>query len=111
MANDVNTNLADGIDLLAVGKRLEKARNKRPLELIEQLSGVKKSTLQRAEKGLYPPQVKILAFYKTEGISSDLLLYGEQKSETFNAATLRILAMNLSLEERAQLARDLLGGL
>lgn len=107
---DCDEDLTD-LDLIAIGRRLEVARNKRPLELIEQLSGVKKSTLQRAEKGLYPPQLRLLAFYKSEGISTDLLLYGQTQGNNFSAASLRILALNLSLEERAEWAKELLSGL
>jgi transcriptional regulator with XRE-family HTH domain len=98
----------DYLDLGAIGKRLEIARKKRPLEEIEKLCGVGKSTIQRSEKGEYPPQVKLLALYRHEGISTDLLLYGEEKGTQLTQVSLKILALGLPLDQRAALAQELL---
>jgi transcriptional regulator with XRE-family HTH domain len=96
------------LDLIAIGQRLEIARKKRPLEEIEKLCGVGKSTIQRSERGEYPPQVKLLAFYRQEGISTDLILYGEEKGTQLTQVSLRILSLGLPLDQRAALAKDLL---
>lgn len=96
------------LDLQAIGKRLKDLRGERPLLEIEALSGCSKSNIDRCEKGLQDPATKLLAFYRFEGVSSDLILYESRKTQAENYQTARLLGLGLPPELRVELARELL---
>jgi transcriptional regulator with XRE-family HTH domain len=97
-------------DLQAMGQRLKQARGKRSQEEIERLSGCSSSAISRSEAGSHDPPLKLLSFYKSEGISADFLIYGQEVTQD-SYESIRALALNLPTERRIRLAAELLNPL
>jgi transcriptional regulator with XRE-family HTH domain len=91
----------------AMGQRLRKARGRRSQIEIEELSGSSRSAIGRSEQGSHDPPLKLLRFYKSEGISADLLLFGEEITQD-SYEGIRALGLELPPLLRVRLARELL---
>ena len=96
------------IDFEGMAQRLRTARGRRSQQEIEQLSGCSSSSIGRCENGTHDPPLKLLGFYKSEGISTDFLLYGEERTQDSFWESVRVLALNLPQDFRVRLAAELL---